>query len=43
MYELPLTDNMIEAIAEFYGCSLDVIRGCSPPLLGMSGGRLIEA
>ncbi|KAK1620921.1 hypothetical protein QYE76_026438 [Lolium multiflorum] len=43
MYELPLTDDMIEAIAEFYGWSLSTIRGCSPPLLGMSGGRLIEA
>jgi hypothetical protein len=43
MYELPLTDDMIEAIAEFYGWSLSTIRGCSPPLLGMTGGRLIEA
>jgi hypothetical protein len=43
MYELPLTDDMIEAIAEFYGWSLSTIRGCSPPQLGMTGGRLIEA
>jgi hypothetical protein len=43
MYELPLTDDIIEAIAEFYGWSLETIRGCSPPLLGMTGGRLIEA
>jgi hypothetical protein len=43
MYELPLMDDMIEAIAEFYGWSLSTIRGCSPPLLGMTGGRLIEA
>jgi hypothetical protein len=43
MYELPLTDDMIEAIAEFYGWSLSTIRGCSPPMLGMTGGRLIEA
>ncbi|KAK1606657.1 hypothetical protein QYE76_030330 [Lolium multiflorum] len=43
MYELHLTDDMIEAIAEFYGWSLSTIRGCSPPMLGMTGGRLIEA
>jgi hypothetical protein len=43
MYELPLTDDMIEAIAEFYGWTLSSIRGCSPPMLGMSGGRLVEA
>jgi hypothetical protein len=43
MYELPLMDDMIEAIAEFYGWSLSTIRGCSPPLLGMTGRRLIEA
>ncbi|KAK1603513.1 hypothetical protein QYE76_008297 [Lolium multiflorum] len=43
MYELPLTDDMIEAIAEFYGWTLSTIRGCSPPMLGMSGGRLVEA
>jgi hypothetical protein len=42
MYELPLTDDMIEAIAEFYGWTLSSIRGCSPPMLGMSGGRLVE-
>jgi hypothetical protein len=43
MYELPLTDDMIEAIDEFYGWTLSTIRGCSPPMLGMSGGRLMEA
>jgi hypothetical protein len=43
MYELPLMDDMIEAIAEFYRWTLSSIRGCSPPLLGMSGGRLVEA
>jgi hypothetical protein len=43
MYELPLTDDMIEATAEFYGWTLSLIRGCSPPLLGLSGGRLVEA
>jgi hypothetical protein len=43
MYELPLTDDMIEAIAEFYGWTLATIRGCSPPMLGMLGGRLVEA
>jgi hypothetical protein len=43
MYKLPLTDDMIEAIAEFYGWSLSSITGCSPPLLGMSGGLLVEA
>jgi hypothetical protein len=43
MYELPLTDDMIEAIAEFYGWTLSSIRGCSPPMLGMSGGRLVAA
>jgi hypothetical protein len=43
MYELPLTDDMIEAITEFYGWSLSTIRGCSPPQLGMTGGRLIKA
>jgi hypothetical protein len=43
VYELPLTDDMIEAIAEFYGWTLSSIRGCSPPILGMSGGRLVEA
>jgi hypothetical protein len=43
MFELPMTDDMIEAIAELYGWTLDTIRGCSPPLLGVSGGRLIAA
>jgi hypothetical protein len=43
MFELPMTDDMIEAIAELYGWSLATIRGCSPPLLGLSGGRLVEA
>jgi hypothetical protein len=43
MYELPLADDMIETIAEFYRWSLSMIRGCSPPQVGMSGGRLIEA
>jgi hypothetical protein len=29
MYELSLTDDMIEAIVEFYGWMLSSIRGCS--------------
>jgi hypothetical protein len=43
MFELPMPDDMIEAITELYGWSLDTIRGCSPPVVGMSGGHLIEA
>jgi hypothetical protein len=43
MFELPMTDDMIEAIAELYGSTLDTIRGCSPPPLGLSGGHLVEA
>jgi hypothetical protein len=43
MFELPMTDDMIEAITEPYGWSLAMIRGCSPPVVGMSGGHLIEA
>jgi hypothetical protein len=42
MFELPMTDDMIEEISELYGWSLATIRGCSPPLVGMSGGRLVE-
>ena len=42
MYDLPLTDDMIEAVAELYGWSLSTIRGCSPPLVGASGGHFIE-
>jgi hypothetical protein len=36
-------DDMIEAIAEFYRWTLSLIGGCSPLLMGMSGGRLLEA
>ena len=43
MFEMPLTEDMIEAIAELYGWSLSTLRGCSPPLMGTPGGRLIEA
>jgi hypothetical protein len=43
MYELPMTDNLIEVVAELYGWMLSTIRGCSPPLVGQSGGRLVVA
>jgi hypothetical protein len=43
MYELPLSEDMVEAIAELYGWSLSMIRGCSLPLVGPLGGRLVEA
>jgi hypothetical protein len=43
MYELPLIEDMVEAIAELNGLSLSTIRGCSPPLMGPLGGRLVEA
>jgi hypothetical protein len=43
VFETPLTDEMLEAIAELYGWSLQLIRGCSPPQLGTSGGRLVAA
>jgi hypothetical protein len=43
MYELPLSEDMVEAIAELYGWSLSTLRGCSPPVVGQSGGRLVEA
>jgi hypothetical protein len=31
VFETPLTDEMLEAIAELYGWLLQLIRGCSPP------------
>ena len=43
MFELPMTEDMIEAIAELYRWSLSTLRGCSPSTMGMSGGRLVEA
>lgn len=43
MYEFPLTDEMIAAVAELYGWTLSTFRGCSPPTGGTQGGQLIEA
>jgi hypothetical protein len=43
LFLTPLTDDMIEAIAELYGWSLGTLRGCSPPSAGLSGGRLVAA
>jgi hypothetical protein len=43
MFELTLTDDMIEAIGELYGWSLSAIRGCDTPMPVMSGGRLVVA
>ncbi|KAK1616789.1 hypothetical protein QYE76_022306 [Lolium multiflorum] len=43
MYKLPMTDNMIEAVAELYGWTLSTIRGYSPHLVGHSGDRLVAA
>jgi hypothetical protein len=43
LFLTPLTDDMIEAIAELYGWSLETLRGCSPPSAGLSGGQLVAA
>jgi hypothetical protein len=39
MFQLPLTDDMDEAIVELNRWSLTMIRGCSPPMMGMMGGH----
>jgi hypothetical protein len=43
LFELPLTDDMIEAIGELYGWSLSSIKGCGMPPPELSGGRLMVA
>jgi len=43
MFEMPLTDEMIEAVGELYGWSLCAIKGCVMPSMDMSGGRLLVA
>lgn len=43
MFETPITEDVIEAVAELYGWSLSAIRGCATPLPGMSGGHLVVA
>jgi hypothetical protein len=39
MFQLPLTDDMDEAIVELNRWSLTMIRGCFPPMMGMMGGH----
>ena len=43
LFDLPMIEDMIEAIAELYGWSLSTLRGCSPSMMRMPGGRLVEA
>jgi hypothetical protein len=42
LFEVPLEDDMIEAIAELYGWSLGSLSGDQEPELEAVGGSLIE-
>jgi hypothetical protein len=43
LFELSLTDDMIEVISQLYGWSLSLIKGCGMPPPEISGGRLMVA